>query len=531
MSAIPKNQQEVLTFAGKGNIENGILVMPKLWSLAKTGRYHWWQMKIGIAYTDDDAGDPVNNEDDRIPVDQNDIERASMDEGAVGFYWSEFAQEEGKVQDPSPKFVTIGKNIGRNNETTPFTQAILDARTEYNKRVRKGNLEDKSLLITHDAHPTIEDLIKLEHRGDKPWRIFPMALTDISKPNAEKHLVYPCDIQPKYDGTLTIIVYHPDLPKQTIVDPEDGEEHEIPIDIYSRGGESVEGQNHLLLEAWHILELYPGLHLVGEAYKEGSSLQDISGTARRQADGKTQADGKSLLLDLMVFDCFYIDKAGVDGESWTERKERLQTIMDVGRLRIAMKVGADGGADGDGHLKLVMTQEVANRKEMDIIYRQFLEDGMEGAVLRNLDSPYEVGLAKEIRSKWSFKVKPRLDDEWPVVSYKSGSSGKAKNAVIWIFAESDAGVKERVGKILPLKERKSFSADYTGGMNMDKRNAIYNYLEHTDDFEKLYYGKLMTITYFRLSNDGLPQQPKALRFRDVKIQESLMTKSEQYYVD
>lgn len=521
MSVVPKNQQEVLEFAKKGEIEDGILVMPKLWSLAKTGKYHWWQIKIGLAYDHDDT-DPIGNEDDRIPVDQSDIERSPIDEGAVGFYWSEFAQDGGKVQDPTPVFVRSGKNIGRANATTPFTQAILDARTEYNKRVRKGNLEDKALLITHEQNPTIEDLIGMKHRGDTPWRIFPMAVSDISKPNIEKHLKYPCDIQPKYDGTLVVIVYHPDLPAQTlnIVNSDTTDNtpttYEISIDAYSRGGESVEGQDHLLVEAYSLLKNYPGLHLVGEAYKEGFSLQDISGTARRQADGKTAKGSESIILDLMVFDCFYIDKSGVNGNLWTQRKRLLQTVME----------SADRG--NSPHIKLVPTQEVANSEERDAIYNGYIEDGMEGAVVRNLDSPYEVGLAKEIRSKWTFKMKPRPDAEWPVVGYKSGARGKAVGAVIWIFAESDDGVKERTGKIIPLEKRKTFSADYTGGMGMESRYAIYRYLQETDDLKKLYYGKLMTITYFRLSNDGLPQQPKALRFRDPKIQQTLMQNIKPY---
>lgn len=508
MSAVPKNQQEVLSFAAKGEIEDGVLVMPKLWSLAKTGKYHWWQIKIGIAYYYDGT-DPVNNPDDRIEVDQSDIERGVLDDDAVGFWWTEFAQEGGKVQDPSPTFVLTGKNLGRANETTPFTQAILDARTEYNKRVRKGNVEDKAHLITHDQSPSISDLIDMKHRGDTPWRIFPMAITDISKPGAEKHLTYPCDIQPKYDGILTVVVYHPDLPEIAVGD------RELPIDVYSRGGENVEGQDHLILEAYELLKDYPGLHLVGEAYKEGFMLQDISGTSRRQADGKTASVSQELLLDLMAFDCFYVDKAGTNGAPWNERKKLLEKV-------VGQRVSADS------HIKLVQTEEVENREELEAIYQGYLKNDLEGAVVRNLDAPYEVGLAKEIRSKWTFKLKPRPDAEWPVVSYKSGARGKSVGAVIWIFAETDEGVKARTGKLLPLNKRKTFSADYTGGMGMEKRYAIYNYLEDTGDLEKLYYGKLMTLTYFRLSKDGLPQQPKALRFRDPKLQETLMKKSSEY---
>jgi hypothetical protein len=510
MSNVPKNQQDVLEFADLGDFEDGLLVMPKLWSVDKAGKYHWWQIKIGITFVDDDA-DPVSNEEDRIPVDQDEIERGDLDEDAIGVFWTEFAQDGGKVQDPSPTYIYEGKNIGRKNYTTPFTQAILEARKQYNLRIRRGNTPVREHLIKAGEFPSIDELISMTHRGDTPWRVFPMALHDVEKSNNWRHVQYPCDIQPKYDGTRFIVVQHSELPTQEINALPNVTE-ELPIDGYSRGLETYDGQEHILSEAMELLKDHPGLYLDGEIYKEGFSLQDISGTSRRQADSKRGAP--ELTLDYMIFDCFYTDKPDM---TWSERRELLESLFATSETWT--------------HLQMAPNTEVENREELNAIYRSYLDEGLEGAVIRNKDAPYEVGLSKEQRSYKVLKYKPRFDDEWPVIGYESGAKGKAVGAVVWRLAENDKGVRARLklkpGDTLPdLSERLTFTSD----MNLPfaTRYAIYSYLEDTGDFEEKFYGKLMTVSYSILSNDKKPQQPKVLRFRDPTVQSTLIDSAAEY---
>jgi hypothetical protein len=495
MSNVPKNQQEVLEFAKLGEIEDGLLVMPMLWSVGATGKHHWWKIKIGIAMS---AGtDPINNEDDRIPVERDEIERGDIDEGAAGVYWTEFAQQDGKIQITAPTFVIEGKNIGRKNYTTVFTQAVLEARKQYNLRLRRGNKTSRDDLIGPGEYPPIEELMQMKSRGDHPWRVFVMALHDVNKANNWRHVVYPCQLQPKYDGTRFVVVSHPDIPEG--------------IDGYSRGLETYEGQGHILEEAKKMLADYPGLYLDGETYKEGYSLQDISGTSRRVLASKRGTP--ALLLDYIVFDCFYVDKPDMP---WTERSALLDKIF--------------AGTDAK-HIRRAPSQPVADKTELEAIYNSYLEEGLEGAVIRNLDAKYEVGLAKEQRSYKVLKYKPRFDDEWPVVGYESGSKGKSVGAVVWQLAENDSGVKSRLAlgpedMLPPLDERLTFTTDMNAPIEL--RYAIYKYLQDTGNFKDKYYGKDMTISYSILSNDCKPQQPKALRFRTPDLQRELIESAQEY---
>ena len=130
-----------------------------------------------------------------------------------------------------------------------------------------------------------------------------------------------------------------------------------------------------------------------------------------------------------------------------------------------------------------------------------MDDDYEGAIIRNSDSPYEVGVNKEKRSYQTLKLKPRFDAEFKVVDFKQGKKGKEKGAVIWIC---EANGKE-------------FSV--TPNWPQEERYKWFKELQKTDKkgktrFEKTWKGKMATISYATLSNDQLPQQPKFLRFRD-----------------
>jgi hypothetical protein len=264
-----------------------------------------------------------------------------------------------------------------------------------------------------------------------------------------------------------------------------------------------------------MLRAHPGLYLDGETYKPGFSLQDISGTARRQADSKRGAP--ELVLDYMVFDCFYTDKPDMP---WSERRTLLESLFN--------EAAADRTWE---HLKLAPVTECADREEVDAAYRSYLDEGLEGAVIRNMDAPYLVGLAKEQRSYKVLKLKPRPDAEWPVIGYESGGRGKSVGAVKWRLAENDSGVRARLklaedAALPPLDARLTFTSDMNAPY--ETLYAIYAYLEDSGDFDTRYRGKPMTVSYSILSNNMKPQQPKVLRFRDPAVQSALMDGASEY---
>jgi ATP-dependent DNA ligase len=308
-------------------------------------------------------------------------------------------------------------------------------------------------------------------------------------------------------------VHHPKLPERELT-KEDGTLVRERIDGYSRGRENYEGQDHVLLELAPVLKKFPGLHLTGELWKKGQTLQDISGASRRTADSSR---GKAAKWDYNVFDCFYIDQPELGYE------ERQAVLDDV----------FDALDDQAKYVKRVQSYIVDNKEAAMKLYNKWmaekLPDGRsvyEGAVIRNLHGPYEFGIDKEKRSYQALKWKPRPDAEWPVIRFKDGV-GKEKGQVIWICAENEDGVKRRTGEVLPLEERKTFAV--TPNMPIDVRKHIFKKISVDDFFEKNIKGQLYTISYSILSKDFLPQQPKGMRFRDQKINQLLLAGYEGSY--
>lgn len=501
---VPKNHQLVLEFTDYGIIKNGILELPTLWSLDKNGNYRYWNLNIGI---ENESNNKIIN------VTPEYIERKSLPKGYSGVYWTESGVENTEKPIISNKtYVNTGKNIKNKNYTTPFTQAILDARSDFNYKIHKGSVMDKNLLNPLNTKISIEELILQSHRGTAPWRVFAMAIHDVNKNKNWRHVKFPCKLQPKLDGSMFIVVYHPKLPVRNISTTDfNGVEVQLKanIDSYTRGRESYDGQEHILWELYPVLKKYPGLHLVGELWKEGYGLQDISGFSRRQVDSKIKAN--AIKLDFNIFDCFYIDQPGQPFE------DREATIDDI-------IIDLDNLYESKNRfVKQVPSYEMKTKEQLLTKYQMFLEQKMEGGVIRNIDSPYEVGIDKEIRSYQTLKIKPRPDGEWPVIGFKEGK-GKESGAIIWICAENDEGVRQRLNisakENLPeLEDRKSFSV--TPNIDYEKRYKIYSTLSSGNMFIEKIKGQLLTVSYSILSKDFLPQQPKVLRFRDMRINELL----------
>lgn len=80
------------------------------------------------------------------------------------------------------KHITVGKNLGKSNETTPYAQATSDARSDWNKKKDSGYVEDP-LNIPEESKVDLF-LPMLAHK----W-------TDRAK-----DITFPAFVQPKLDG-------------------------------------------------------------------------------------------------------------------------------------------------------------------------------------------------------------------------------------------------------------------------------------------------------------------------------------------
>jgi ATP-dependent DNA ligase len=428
MDKIAANQKQVIEFMDKYlKLINGEFITKTLKSIDPTGRKRIWYIIIN-------GEQPLTRED-------------VVNKTNVRAHWkSIFGLEEGQKTYSESKSAD-GKNIGKKNATTSLTQVILDVRSEFNNQIKRGCFLKMS-------------------RVDRPY---PMALHNIDKNKNWQKIQFPCYIQPKYDGTLYIVMLNK------------GE-----LEGYSRGREVYLGQEHILRELEPIRDILADSYfLIGELWRRGFSLQDVSGASRH---AKNDDPPK---LEYWIFDCSRF--LGAD----SHEPKYVDSTPFPTRQMMLDKIFATLG--DTMYAKRVPTRLVHNRGEADQCHKGFLADGLEGSILRNFDAPYEWGLRGEIRVYHTMKWKPRFDDEFPLVGFKEGMRGKEKGLVIFEF--------EHKGK--------HFSA--TPNWPSDMRREAYIKLQDLRFWDKV-RGKAVTIQYSTRSRDGVPQQPKVILFRDPNIQ-------------
>jgi ATP-dependent DNA ligase len=148
-------------------------------------------------------------------------------------------------------------------------------------------------------------------------------------------------------------------------------------------------------------------------------------------------------------------------------------------------------------LQKTETLEIKNQKELDKQYDKYIKDDYEGMMIRSSDGFYATSAKGSIglRSKDLLKRKEVFSEEFEIVGWTQGTSGKEIGAIIWICQ---------------TKEGKWFNV--TPNLDYEERYNIYN--ECKKKFEDKYSNRMLTIEYRGLSNDKIPQHAKCISFRD-----------------
>lgn len=113
---------------------------------------------------------------------------------------------------------------------------------------------------------------------------------------------------------------------------------------------------------------------------------------------------------------------------------------------------------------------------------------IEGIVLRRTDLLYSK--KREHKGNEMVKFKYCQDKEYEVIGYKDASGDRA-GCVVWKLKD-------------PQNDKIIFHSQQMG--TLEEQRYLY---EHADD----YIGKLLTIKFMNLTADGVPFQPRAIRFR------------------
>ncbi len=269
----------------------------------------------------------------------------------------------------------------------------------------------------------------LETAGETK-RVKPMLAEGYEK--HKKKLKFPVTLQPKLDGVRCLAYWL------------DGN-----IVLQSRGGDFYR-MEHVIAALKDVLS--EGMTLDGELYNHDISLQDLNSLVRRPQAGSEAVQ-------------YHVYDVPSHGGTWIERQEFL------------------GGLGEDGNIVQVVDSPLADSHEHILeIYRDLVEAGYEGAIVRAHDGLYRFGS----RSAQLLKVKSFLDREYVITGWCEGKDGLPVFTCI-------------------TDEGKTFDVRPTG-----TREQRLDMLKNANSL----IGQLMKTKYFDLTDDGIPHFPVGLGIRD-----------------
>ena len=304
-------------------------------------------------------------------------------------------QTDGKKQR-SEEIIKEGKNIGRSNETTPAEQALAEATSKWESKIKKGYVEDinRAEAGEKDINGGFDPILahKFADHGHK--------------------IKYPAYIQPKLNGHRCLAVI------------KDGK-----CTLWSRTRKPITSMPHIVKE---LQEAYPtGYHeLDGELYNHSfkDGFEHIASLIRQETPKPNCTD-----VEYHIY-----DKKAASG--FSARYDELLHEFYCHELT----------SDGFKYVTLVNTTLVNNEDEMMTGFEHFLHLGYEGGMARNSNGLYVGKRSYDLQ-----KIKEFQDDEFPIVDCLEGRGGYAGCGIFVCKAKNNEhfnvkmrGPKEQLAKFL-----------------------------------------------------------------------------------
>ena len=348
--------------------------------------------------------------------------RAWVEKTPTGYLLKvESGQTGGKLKETAGQVIDVGKQ-----KRTAEEQAIFEAKSKLKKK------RDEAY------YDTVEE-------AQTQVKLLPMLAHPFTK---RKHnITYPAYVQRKFDGVRCLAVLNSDK----------------TVTLLSRKGKEFPHLEHIKSDVL-ANNKDQGLVLDGELYSDTLTFQELVGLVKR-VTLKPGNDKQMLEVSLRVYDCVHIMNGSADFQ------DRYLTIMGI--------------THGAKYLSLVENIGVDNEAQIHEAQRKFVEEGYEGAMVRNLKGAYAIGK----RSPDLQKVKTFLDGEYEIVGF-SEATGNDAGTVIW-ECKTPEGLTFRVR---PRGTREARAEQYQNGND--------------------YIGKQLTVRYQELTDDGVPRFPVGITIRD-----------------
>lgn len=364
----------------------------------------------------------------------------------------EHGHQDGKKQ-LTVRDYTEGKNIGKKNETTPLEQCIAETRRKW--------LDKKEKESYQETVPTHIDLQPAQPAPTGGKKYFPMLAQKFEPESsvAKKHsITFPCFVQPKLDG-LRCVIYRDSITGE--------------IRRQSRTGTYFDTMSHIASSLAPLFAKFPNVVLDGELYTTEIPFEELAGLIKKKK--LTENDFNRLCaIQYHIYDV-------VDEKTpFHARRDSIKKMF--------AQVAASTAASPHylpPYICLVETTEAKTVAEFKAEFGRFIEAGYEGIMLRNKGGMYRCNY----RSHDLQKYKEFEEDEFRITGFTQGD-GRDKGTVIWVCE---------------TKEGKEFTVRPRG--TMESRRKLF-------ETGKKYVGKMLTVIYQELTEEGKPRFPVGKDIRD-----------------
>lgn len=311
------------------------------------------------------------------------------------------------------------KNEGKANETAIDQQALKEAHAKWKLKIKEG-YTDKFDQV---------DVAKL---------ISPM-LAETYDPEVE--LEYPVWVQPKLDGVRLMA------------------DNEV---LNSRKNTPIVSCPHIANNLAHVFKKHPNIVFDGECYnhKLKDDFNQIISLVRKTKPTEDDLDESRDIIEYWIYDFYDLKNSDLTFSKRVEKLEALFEEIHDEKIRYS--------------IVMVETIQINNKEELDKAYKEFLEEGFEGMMIRT-DSPY---IHK--RTKALLKRKEHITEEYVILGVKEGEGDRAGGA----------------GKLVFEKDGEEFEANIVGG---------FEFYRHIWNNPEEYIGKEATVKYQNLTPRGVPR--------------------------
>lgn len=578
MSAVARNLTDFNKFPGSIIEPENVYKFNMLYKLNSHGKMSHWQAVIRLVKNKKGLLSKARSQnwnlmkDSVIPMMSVYLTDAdTIPEGTIAQIWIEKGIEDGKLSRFPPSYMSA-KNVGKANARNALMSAMIYCHDKYIDMMAKGYNPNRTDAESGDVNmhghfDMLYPMLAVKFKDKRDEAKFPgVGQPKIDGVHCIAYLKLPGSI--RQQGDMNVVTKPSD-------EPDENEVSYTNVIMYSRSNKDFPGFKHIRKQLLPLLiDMYDwknheSLYVDGELYKHGLLLQEITSIARNKSKNSKPSEYP---LEFWIFDCFYPSATvtyapdSVDPPTFLERYKVLETMFaragkskmkrykfDVDTMiksvedirnmvnneleynrraaeadedeivvnyrgyedmnEINMMIGFIHENANNGRLPLAMEAKrvdylvlvpntpAASFTEFEFYYQGLLSVKFEGAMWRNVDGEYITGTGSDEsrRSKDLQKHKPTYTREFEVIGFTSGK-GTNSGAIIWICRVSADGIKfNTVPKNSSIRERRS----------------IYKSLIRGGDFDKKYKGRMLTIEYEDISEDGAPLRAKGIGFRDI----------------